>query len=78
MWKRAGKRSSLAWEQGHDRRIREVLQEDSRSRMQKVYDNITYVKRRKKNRNVMSCLPILLVFDHAILDYSMFVFPNLF
>ncbi len=48
MWKRAGKRSSLAQGQDHDRHIREVLQENSRSSMYKVYDNVTFAKKRRK------------------------------
>ncbi len=38
MWKRTGKRFSLTQKQGHDGRIREVQQEDSRSSMYKVYN----------------------------------------
>ncbi len=48
MWNRAGKRFSLARGRGHGRRIREVLQEDSRSSMYKVYDNVTYAKMKKE------------------------------
>jgi hypothetical protein len=78
MWKRAGKRSSLAWERGHEEPIREELQEDSRSSMYKVFENITYVKRRKKTECHELPILYLLMFDHAILDYSMFIFPNIF
>ncbi len=45
MWKRAGQRFSLTRERGHDRCIREVLQEDSRSSMYKVYDYISVLER---------------------------------
>ncbi len=48
MWKRAGKEFSLARGQGHDGCIREVLQEDSRSSMYKVYDNVTYAGKKKE------------------------------
>ncbi len=34
----------------HDGRIREVLQEDSRSSMYKVYDFVIYVREKKKPR----------------------------
>ncbi len=46
--KRAGKRFSLGRGRGHDGRIREVLQEDSRSSMYKVYDDVTYAKKKKE------------------------------
>ncbi len=50
-WKKAGKRFSLTQEQDHDGRIHEVLQEDSRSSMYKVYDCIIV-----SEKIVMSCL----------------------
>jgi hypothetical protein len=47
MWKRANKRFSLTRGRGHDKRIREVLQEESRSSMYRIYDDITYVEQEK-------------------------------
>ncbi len=44
MRRRTSRRFSLTPERGHEGRIREVLQEDSRSSMYKVYDYIVYVK----------------------------------
>jgi hypothetical protein len=47
MWKRAGGRFSLTRGQGHDGRIREVLQDGSHSSMYKVYDNVIYAEEKK-------------------------------
>jgi hypothetical protein len=52
MGKKAGKRVSQIQEWGYDRRIREVLWEDSRSSMYRIYDNVIYVKK-KGSRDVM-------------------------
>ncbi len=55
MRKRAGKMLSLIQGRDHDRCIPEVLQDSGRSSMYKVYDNISYAKR-KENWDVASCL----------------------
>jgi hypothetical protein len=47
MWKRPGKRFSLTQGQGHDRHICEVLQEDSRSSMYKVYDYVICIRKKR-------------------------------
>ncbi len=47
MWKRAGKRFSLTRGRGYDGRIREVLQESSRSSTYKVYANVICKKEKK-------------------------------
>jgi hypothetical protein len=44
MCKVAGKRFTL----GHAEHIHEVLQEDSRSNIYKVYDSVTYAKKKKE------------------------------
>jgi hypothetical protein len=44
-WKRVGKRLSLTPGQGQDGHIHEVLQEDSRSSMYKVYDNVIQMRK---------------------------------
>jgi hypothetical protein len=74
MWKRAGKRLSLIRGRGHDGRIREVLQEDSRSSMYRIYDDIAYAKKKKGTK--MSCVAciILLMLDYNIHDCSLFIF----
>jgi hypothetical protein len=47
MWKRISKRFSLTQGQGHDERIREVLQYDSRSSMYNLCDYIIVFGRRR-------------------------------
>jgi hypothetical protein len=44
MRERISKRFSLTQERGHEGHIRQVLHDDSRSGMYKVYDYVIYVK----------------------------------
>ncbi len=72
MWKRAGKGLSLIGGQGHDGRIHEMLQEDSRSSMYRVYDDITYAEKKRELRcNVSPVLYSLTLITH---NYSLFGF----
>ncbi len=78
MWKRAGKRFSLTQGRGHDGRIREVLQESSRSSMYKVYDYVIHERKKKK----LSCceLPALysLVPDYFVHDHFYLLLTEFF
>jgi hypothetical protein len=74
MWKRARKRFSLTRGRGHDGSIREVLQEDSRSIVYRVYDDVTYVEKKRELRCHVSPALYLLMFDYDTYDYSMFAF----
>jgi hypothetical protein len=58
MWKRVGKKLSLTRGRGQDGRIREVLQESSRSSMYKSiqYCNVIHIKE-EGNWDVAGCLP---------------------
>jgi hypothetical protein len=50
MWKKTGKRFSLTRGRGHDGHIHEVLQEDNRSSMYKVYDYVIHVREKERPR----------------------------
>jgi hypothetical protein len=63
MWKRAGMRFSQIRGQGHVRRIREVLQEDSCLSMYRVYDNVTYAKKKRELKCHMLLALYLLTLD---------------
>jgi hypothetical protein len=69
MWKRTGKKLSLTQERGPEGRIREVLQEDSRSSMYKVYDCM--IVSGKLLGVVCSISPML---DYVARDYSCLYF----
>jgi hypothetical protein len=53
MWKRIGEGLSLTRGRGQDGRIREVLQESSRSSMHKVYNIVTVLDLVSQVRNVV-------------------------
>jgi hypothetical protein len=74
MLKGVGKRFSLIQGRGHDGSIRKVPKEDSRSSTYRVYDDVTYAKKKRELKCHVSPAVYLLMHDFNTHDCSLSAF----